>query len=127
MGNGISLWLVLLRCILTVRTDPPKEDVVAREFKSVSVPDPLFQAGDEIHIHIEDTAAFLTSYMTVIVATVIKAIRPSRSLHPADLSHLRQNVQISIDRSPADVGMILFDLFVNFIRSGMALQSVDSF
>lgn len=106
------------------RADPPEEDVVARELEAVAVADVFLQIGDAIHIHIEDAAALFAPDMVMLVAEVVKAVRPVEELQLADAAHPGKAVQVPVHGRPADGGMLPDDFLIDLLRSGVALQPV---
>ena len=66
-----------------------KNDVITGKVKSVGISDPAFEAADKIHIHIKDSPAYFTFYMTVIAADMVETIGTPRYLKAANFAHLR--------------------------------------
>ena len=105
-------------------TGAVKQNVIAAEFKALGVFDPLFKACDEFHIHIKNPSANTTLGVAMAVGDVIEPIGAPGDLQPADLPHLGQQIQIAIDRGPADGWMLPDDFFINLFRCRMTLQPI---
>lgn len=65
--------------------------------------------------------------MVVILQGKIKSIRAVRDFHSANLAFLRQNPQIPVDSSLADVGVILSNKFKHLFGGNMTLHGTDGF
>ena len=66
-----------------------KNDVITGEVKSMGIPDPAFEAADKIHVHIEDSPAYFTFYMTVVAADMVVTVGAAGDLKTTDFAQLR--------------------------------------
>lgn len=111
----------------TFRANAAENNIVAGKIKSVRVFDVLLQAGNILHVHIENPAAPLAPHMAVVVQEMVKAISTSGYLHFAYLAPIGKQIEIAIYGGAADVGVRFDDLMVYLVSGGMAMQFVYNF
>ena len=114
----------MLAGALAVRADSMEQDVVAGEEEAVGIMDSLLQPGDEFHIHVKDPATFGAPDMAVVMAPVVKAVRPAGDFQSADFSPVGKQRKIPVYGGFADGGVVLGDFRVNLIGRGMAFEPV---
>ena len=62
--------------------------------------------------------------MIVVVAEVIVSVRPTGHLQFADFARITQLLQVPVHRFPADRGMILCNILIDLVCSGIVLQPI---
>ncbi len=111
----------------TFRADTAENNIVSGKIKSVGVLDVLLQAGNILHVNIENPSALLASHMAVVVQEVVKAVSAAGYLHFSYLAHIRKQIEIAVYGRAAYVGMRFDDLIVYLVSGGVAMQFVYSF
>ena len=87
--SKVNLSLKGILLFFTFRADAMKDDVITGEVETMGIPNPVLEAGNKIHIHIKDSPAYFTFYMTVIAADMVETIGTPRYLKTANFAHLR--------------------------------------
>src|SRR5699024_5772104 len=77
-------------------------------------------------IQINHFAAFRTNQVWMRSRVCIKTVCASRSLDANNHSHLFEQIQVSIDRSQADLRQFLSDSLIHFLRIWMLMRGAYS-
>ena len=91
------------------------------KFKTMRIPDFLFQILNIFHVHIKKSAASFASHVVVSLAYMLKAICSTRYFDFENLTGIRQTVQIPVHGCSAYIRMIFDNCIVDFISGSMAL------
>ena len=86
----------------------------------------MLQAGNILHVNVENPSAPLAPHMAVVMREVVKAVGSAGDLHFAYLAHFGQPIEIAVYGRAAYVGMRFADLIVYLVSSGVAMQLVYS-
>ena len=87
----------------------------------------MLQAGNILHVNVENPSAPLAPHVAVVVQKMVKAVGASGYLHFAYLTPIGKQIEIAIYGGAADVGVRFDYLMVYLVNSGVATQFVYSF
>ena len=87
----------------------------------------MLQAGNILHVNVENPSAPLAPHVAVVVQKMVEAVGASGYLHFAYLTPIGKQIEIAIYGGAADVGVRFDYLTVYLVRCGMTMKFVYSF
>ena len=87
----------------------------------------MLQAGNILHVNVENPSAPLAPHVAVVVQKMVEAVVASGYLHFAYLTPIGKQIEIAIYGGAADVGVRFDYLTVYLVRCGMTMKFVYSF